>query len=322
VKEQAIREPGKGEVLIKVEACGVCAGDHLTVDGLWPGLQMPRIPGHEVAGKILKAGEGVRAELKVGAHVGIGWMGGYCGSCDACKDGDYVCCASHTVTGISYDGGYATHMIARAEAVVLVPDGLSSVEAAPLMCAGVTVYNSLRNQPVKAGELVAVIGIGGLGHLAIQYANKMGYNVVAISNSNEKKDWAKQLGAHHFIAISEVKSLGEELQKLGGAKVVLATAPDSKTISDVIGGLARNGTILVLGTPNQPIQVPAIPFIMHRLRLQGWPSGKPRDIEDTLKFSAQTGVRAQTSEFPLSKAVDAYKNGGKVRGRVVIVMKE
>jgi 2-desacetyl-2-hydroxyethyl bacteriochlorophyllide A dehydrogenase len=322
LKEQALREPGPREVLIKIEACGVCAGDHLTVDGLFPGLSFPRVPGHEVAGKILKVGEGVRAELKVGAHVGVGWLGGYCGTCDACKDGDFICCSSHLVTGISSDGGYASHMIARQEAVIVIPEGLNSVEAAPLMCAGVTVYNSLRNQPIKAGELVAVIGIGGLGHLAIQFANKMGYNVVAISSTGDKKEWAKKLGAHHFIASSEVKSLAEELQKLGGAKVVLATAPDSKSISDVLGGLARNGVILVLGSPNQPIQVPAIPMIMNRLRLQGWPSGRPRDVEDTLKFSIQTGVRSKVQEFPLSKAVEAYKAGGKVQGRAVLVMSE
>jgi len=324
LKEKPIPAPGAGQVLIKVEACSICAGDHITVDGMFPGLTYPRIPGHEIAGKVLKVGDGCSDRLKEGMHVGVGWCGGYCNICEACRDGDFVCCKKHWVTGIHSDGGYATHMVAREEAVVVIPEGLTSEEAAPLMCAGVTMYNSLRNQPVKAGDLVGVIGVGGLGHLGIQYANKMGFKVVAISSTSDKAADAKKFGAHHYIAASECKNIGEELQKLGGCKLILATAPDSKSMSDAISGLARNGTILIAGASFQPMQITPLSLISNRIRIQGWPSGRPKDVEDTLKFSVLSGVRSVNEVMSLSKALEGYKrsNAGKARFRGVISMAE
>jgi len=320
VKErEAIPQPGRGEVLLKVEACGICASDHLTVDELM-GVKFPRIPGHEIVGIIQKLGENCHERLKVGQRVGVGWTGGYCSGCNACKEGDFITCEKHLITGLSVDGGYATHTIARQEACVPIPDGLTPEEAAPLMCAGVTTFNALRNQGAKPGDLVAIQGIGGLGHLGIQYANKMGFKVVAISSTSDKKELAKKLGAHHYIAASEVKSVPEELKKLGGARVILCTAPDSKAMGDLIYGLQRNGVLVVVGADPTPIPVSGIYLLSMRCRVQGWPSGTGKDMEDTLKFSLLTGVRSINEIYPLAKAQEAFKAtmAGKTRFRAVL----
>jgi len=317
--EREIPEPGAGQVRIKVEACGVCHSDAMTKEGLFPGIQYPRVPGHEVAGMVDAVGAGV-SQWSQGQRAGVGWYGGNCGHCDSCRRGDFVACqVALQVPGISYDGGYAEYMVAPAATLALIPDGLSAVDAAPLMCAGVTTFNALRNSGARPGDLVAVLGVGGLGHLAIQFAAKMGFKTVAIARGNDREALARKLGASHFID-SNRQDPAAELLKAGGARVVLATAPDSKAMSAVMGGLGVNGNLLIVGVPSEPIQISAIPMIMGRQSITGWPSGSSIDSQDTLSFSLLTGVRAMTQVFPLERAAEAYDSmmSGKVRFRAVI----
>ena len=318
--ERKIPEPGARQVRIKVQACGVCHSDVLTKEGLWPGIEYPRIPGHEVAGVVDEVGGNV-AEWKVGQRVGVGWHGGHDNTCRECRRGDFRNCRNGLVTGISYDGGYQQYMVAPVEALVAIPDGLSDADAGPLLCAGITTYNSLRHSGAMPGDLVAVQGIGGLGHLGIQFANKFGYNVAAIGRGPENAALAKKLGANVYID-SVATNPAEELQKLGGAQVILATAPSSKAMSELVDGLGPNGKMLVVGAAFEPIEVAPIQLINGSKSLQGWAAGTPADSEDTLNFSVLTGVRAMIETYPLDQAAEAYARmmSGKAQFRVVITM--
>lgn len=317
--EREITEPGAGQVRIKVEACGVCHSDAMTKEGIWPGIQYPRVPGHEVAGIVDAVGAGV-AGWTQGQRVGVGWHGGHCGYCDSCRRGDFVTCQiAFQVTGIAYDGGYAEYMIAPAGALALIPEGLSAIDAAPLMCAGVTTFNPLRNSGARPGDLVAVLGIGGLGHLGVQFAAKMGFMTVAIARGEDKEPLARELGAIHYID-SHAQDPAAELLKLGGARVILATATNNKAMSAVLGGLGVNGKLIIVGVAVEPLQVATIPLIMGRRSIMGWPSGSPIDSQDALSFSMLTGVRAMTQVFPLERAAEAYDlmMSGKARFRAVL----
>jgi D-arabinose 1-dehydrogenase-like Zn-dependent alcohol dehydrogenase len=318
--ERAIPEPLAGQVRIKVQACGVCHSDVLTKDGLWPGIQYPRVPGHEVAGIIDEVGEGVSA-WKKGQRVGVGWHGGQDNTCRECRRGDFRNCRNLQVCGISYDGGYQEYLVAPIEALVPIPDTLKDAEAAPLLCAGITTYNALRHSGAMPGDLVAVLGIGGLGHLGIQFANKFGYKVVAIGRGSENAPLAKKLGASTYID-SQSTNAAQELQKLGGAQVILATAPSSKAMSELIDGLGPNGTLMVIGAAFDPIEVTPLQLISGSKRIQGWAAGTPADSEDTLRFSELTGVRPMIETFPLEKAEEAYARmlSGKAQFRVVLTM--
>ena len=320
IVEREIAKPGAGEVRIKVQACGICFSDHLTKDGLWPGLVFPRVPGHEVAGIIDELGAGVTGWQK-GQHVGVGWHGGQDGTCLACRRGDFVNCANGKVTGISYDGGYAEYMIAPKEAVAAMPESLDAAEAAPLLCAGITTFNALRHSGALPGDLVAIQGIGGLGHLGVQFASKFGYKVAAVGRGPENTALAKKLGASVYID-SKATNAGQELQKLGGASVILATAPNAKSMTELIGGLGVNGKMIVVGASFEPIEVSSIQLIMGKKAIQGWASGIPTDSEDTLRFAELTGVRAMIEKFPLEKANEAYArmNSGQAQFRVVLTM--
>jgi len=320
VVERPIPQPGRGQVRIKVAACGICHSDALVKEGLWPGLQYPRVPGHEIAGKIDAVGADVTL-WKPGQRVGVGWHGGHCFQCDPCRRGDFVLCQFQKITGISFDGGYAEYMVVGAEAVAAMPDDLPADEAAPLLCAGITVFNSLRNAGARAGDLVAVQGIGGLGHLGIQYARQMGFRTVAIGRGKDKQPLAKKLGAHEYVDTSAGPP-AEALQKLGGARVILATAPDSKSMSDLIDGLAGNGKLLVVGAGAESLTVTPLQLLAQRKALQGWPSGTAKDSEDTLRFSSLSGVRPMIERYPLEKAAEAYEQmiSGRARFRVVLTM--
>jgi D-arabinose 1-dehydrogenase-like Zn-dependent alcohol dehydrogenase len=318
--EREIPDPGAGQVRVKVEACGICHSDVLVKDGVWPGLQYPRVPGHEVAGRIDALGDRVM-NWKKGDRVGVGWHGGHDFVCDDCRRGDFAMCVNRKVTGIDFDGGYAEYMIAPAEALALIPNELPAEEAGPFMCAGVTVFNALRHSGASVGDVVAVQGIGGLGHLGVQYARQMGFHTVALGRGKDKEPLAKKLGAHHYID-SAVADPVKELQKLGGARVILATAPSAKAISAVVEGLGVDGNLLVPAAPNDPLTVSAMPLIMGRRRVSGWYSGTARDSQDTLEFSALSGVHPMIEKFPLSKVGEAYErmHSGKVRFRVVLTM--
>ena len=320
VVERPIPEPQRGQVRIKVEACGICHSDALVKEGHWPGLQYPRVPGHEIAGRIDKAGPDV-TQWKGGQRVGVGWHGGHCFVCDPCRRGDFINCKAEKITAIDFDGGYAEYMIAPAEAVALMPDDLPSDEAAPLLCAGITVFNALRNSGARAGDLVAVQGIGGLGHLGIQYARQMGFHTIAIGRGGDKQPLAKKLGAHQYIDTNSTDPV-EALQKMGGARIILATAPDSKAMSTVFNGLGERGTFLVVGAGFDPLSVTPIQLIQGSKTLRGWASGTARDSQDTLEFSAFSGVRPMIERYPLEKAADAYNQmiSGKARFRVVLTM--
>lgn len=320
IVEREIPTLRAGQVRIKVQACGVCHSDVFTKDGLWPGLQFPRIPGHEVAGVIDEVGPGV-ASWKNGQRVGVGWHGGQDNTCPACRAGDFVNCDTGAVTGISFDGGYQEYMVAPIEAVAAMPDGLEPAEAAPLLCAGITTFNALRHSGAGPGDLVAVQGIGGLGHLGIQFANKFGYRVAAVGRGPENAPLAKKLGAHHYID-SKAGNAAEELKKLGGARVILATAPSSKAMSEIFNGLGRNGTLLVVGADMAAIEIPGAALINGRKRVQGWASGTPSDSEDALRFAVLTGVRPMIEKFPLEKAAEAYARmlSGHAQFRVVLTM--
>jgi D-arabinose 1-dehydrogenase-like Zn-dependent alcohol dehydrogenase len=318
--EREIPEPGAGQVRIKVQACGVCHSDVLTVEGSWPGIQYPRVPGHEVAGIIDEVGSGVSA-WKKGQRVGVGWHGGQDNTCRECRRGDFRNCQNVKICGINYDGGYQQYMVAPVEALVAIPENLNDAEAAPLLCAGITTYNALRHSGAFPGDLVAVQGIGGLGHLGIQFANKFGYNVAAIGRGPENATLAKKLGANMYID-SKATNAAEVLQKMGGAKVILATAPNSKAMSELIDGLGPNGKLMVIGAAFDPIEVTPIQLISGSRTIQGWAAGTPADSEDTLRFAELTGVRPMIETYPLEKAAEAYARmmSGKAEFRVVLTM--
>lgn len=320
IVEREIPTPGAGEVRLRVEACGICHSDVLTKDGLFPGIQYPRVPGHEVAGIIDETGPGVSG-WRTGQRAGVGWHGGHDGTCHSCRRGDFRNCASLKIPGISYDGGYQQYMLAPVEALVAIPDTLTAAEAAPLLCAGITTYNSLRHSGALPGDLVAIQGIGGLGHLGIQFANKFGYKVVAIGRGSENAGIARTLGAHRYID-SRATDAAEELQKLGGARVILATAPSSKAISSLIDGLAPNGKLLVVGVDFKPIEVTPIQLVSGNRTIQGWITGSPADSEDTLNFAELSGVRSMIETYPLEKAAEAYARmlSGEAQFRVVLTM--
>ena len=320
IVEREIPKPGAGQVLIKVQACGICHSDALTKEGQWPGIQYPRVPGHEVAGIIDKVGDGVSA-WKKGQRVGVGWHGGQDGTCLSCRRGDFRNCRNVKIPGISYDGGYQQYMLVPVEALAAIPDNLSDVEAAPLLCAGITTFNALRHSGALPGDLVAVQGIGGLGHLGVQFANKFGYKVAAIGRGSENAALAKKLGASLYID-SRATNAAEELQKLGGAQVILATAPSSKAMSELIDGLGPNGKLMVIGAAFDPIEVTPIQLISGSRSIQGWASGTPTDSEDTLRFAELTGVRPMIETYPLEKAAEAYARmmSGDAEFRVILTM--
>jgi D-arabinose 1-dehydrogenase-like Zn-dependent alcohol dehydrogenase len=320
IVEREIPAPGAGQVRIRVKACGVCHSDVLTKEGGWPGLEYPRIPGHEVAGVIDDVGAGVSA-WKKGQRIGVGWHGGQDNTCRECRRGDFRNCQNVKVCGISYDGGYQQYMVAPVEALVPIPDTLSDVEAAPLLCAGITTYNALRHSGALPGDLVAVQGIGGLGHLGVQFANKFGYQVAAIGRGPENAPLAKKLGASMYIDTQSTNA-AEALQKLGGARVILATAPNSKAMSALIDGLGPNGKLLVIGATFDPIEVTPIQLITGSRTIQGWAAGTPADSEDTLRFAELSGVRPMIETFPLERAEEAYARmmSGKAQFRVVLTM--
>jgi D-arabinose 1-dehydrogenase-like Zn-dependent alcohol dehydrogenase len=320
IVERDIPKPGAGHVLIKVQACGVCHSDMFTKEGAWPGIQYPRVPGHEVAGIIDELGDGV-SEWKVGQRVGVGWHGGHDGTCLPCRRGDFGNCQNLKIAGISYDGGYQQYMVAPVEALTAMPEGLADAEAAPLLCAGITTFNALRHSGAMPGDLVAVLGIGGLGHLGIQFANKFGYTVAAIGRGSENAALAKKLGASVYID-NKVTNAAEALQKLGGAQVILATAPSSKAMSELIDGLGPNGKLMVVGATFDPLEVTPVQLISGSRSIQGWASGTPADAEDTLRFAELTGVRPMIETYPLEKAAEAYARmmSGNAQFRVVLTM--
>jgi D-arabinose 1-dehydrogenase-like Zn-dependent alcohol dehydrogenase len=319
IVERQIPEPGAGWVRIKVDACGICHSDSLTKEGTHPSVQYPRVPGHEVAGAIDAVGPGI-AEWQLGERVGVGWNGGFCGHCEQCRRGDFFACVTGQVTGITYDGGYAEYLVAPASAVARMPPELPPVEAAPLMCAGITTFNALRQSGARPGDVVAILGLGGLGHLGVQYAAKMGFHTVGIARGKDKESLARQLGASTYID-SQIQDPSAELLRLGGAKVILATVTSGEAMTAVQAGLAVNGTLLVVGAPTS-IQVSPFVLIPGRRSIKGWYSGTSIDSEDTLAFSARSGVRSMNETFPLERASEAYDRmmSGKARFRVVLTI--
>ncbi|WP_119460105.1 alcohol dehydrogenase [Rhodospirillaceae bacterium SYSU D60014] len=316
--ERDIPEPRPGQVRIKIQACGICHSDAFSKEGTFPGLNYPIVPGHEIAGIIDTVGPEV-APWQAGQRVGVGWHGGHCGRCERCRRGDFVNCRYAQIPGISYDGGYAEYMTAPAEALAAIPDDLAAEDAAPLLCAGITTYNALRNSGARAGDLVGILGIGGLGHLGVQFAVKMGFETVAIARGRDKEPLARKLGAHHYLD-SEAQNVAAELTKRGGAQVILATATSAKAMTAVIDGLSENGKLLVVGASADPIEVSPLQLIGGRRSVQGWPSGTAIDSEDTLAFSALGGVRPMIETMPLERAAEAYERmmSGKARFRMVL----
>jgi len=320
IVERPVVEPGAAEVRVKVQACGVCHSDAFAKRAMFPGMSLPRVPGHEVIGRIDALGDGVQG-WTVGDRVGVGWHGGQCGQCDNCRRGDFFACqVFHRITGITADGGYGEYMLAPQSALARVPDGLSAEEAAPLMCAGVTTFNSLRNSGARAGDLVAVLGLGGLGHLAVQYAAKMGFRVAGIARGADKAEFAAQLGAHHYVD-SQSQDPAAELVKLGGAKVILATATSAEAMQACMGGLGPRGMFLVVGAVPK-LEVPPLQLIGGNQSVRGWYSGTAIDSQDTLAFSVLTGVRSLNEVYPLARVGEAYERmmSGKARFRVVLTM--
>jgi len=318
--QRPIPEPGRGPLRINVEACGLCHSDVWGQQGFWPGLQYPGVPGHELAGRVDAVGPDV-AQWKAGQRVGVGWHGGHCFICDPCRRGDFIVCRNEKITALSFDGGYAEYMVAPAEAVAAIPDGLAVDEAAPLLCAGITTYNALRHAGAMPGDLVAVLGIGGLGHLGIQYARQMGFRTIAIGRGSDKEGLTRKLGAHEYVHNS-AGSAAAVLQKLGGARVILATAPDSKSISALVDGLGPNGKLVVIGGSPEPLSISPNQILGQRLAIHGWASGTAKDSEDTLQFSVLTGMRPMIERYPLEKAAEAYERmmSGKATFRVVLTM--
>jgi D-arabinose 1-dehydrogenase-like Zn-dependent alcohol dehydrogenase len=318
--ERDIPEPRPGQVRVKVEACGICHSDSLVKEGLWPGLQYPRVPGHEIAGRVDALGGNVTAWQK-DQRVGVGWHGGHCFVCEQCRRGDFAMCVNRKVTGIDFDGGYATHVIVPAAVLAAIPDDLPAEEAGPFICAGVTVFNALRNSGARSGEVVAVHGIGGLGHLGVQYASRMGFNTVAINRGRDKEVLARQLGAQHYVDAT-APDIVAELQRLGGASVILATAPNAQAISGLVDGLAPGGKLLVPAAPSEPLSINVFSLIMKRSSVAGWYSGTAKDSQDTMEFSALSGVHPMIEKYPLDRIADAYEqmHSGRVRFRVVLTL--
>jgi D-arabinose 1-dehydrogenase-like Zn-dependent alcohol dehydrogenase len=318
--ERDVPTPASRQVRIKVEACGICHSDSFTKMGAFPGIQFPRVPGHEVVGILDAVGSDV-PEWRVGERVGVGWHGGHCGHCTSCRKGDFITCSTGQIPGISYDGGYAEYMIAPFEALAAIPNELSSAEAAPLLCAGITTFNALRHSGAVPGDLVGVLGIGGLGHLGVQFAVKMGYHTVAVARGTDKEPLARRLGAQHYID-STKQNVAQELTKLGGARVILATLTDAKSMSDAVGGLGVDGKLMVIGASMQPIEVPPLALISSRRSIAGWPSGTASDSEDTMDFSVLSQIRPLIETYPLERASEAYERmmSGKARFRVVLTM--
>src|SRR5437899_1073375 len=302
IVEREIPQPPSGQVRIKVQACGICHSDSLVKEGAWPGLQYPRVPGHEVAGVVDAVGPGV-PDWKPGERVGVGWNGGYCGHCDPCRRGEFFACVTGQVTGITYDGGYAEYLVAPASAVARMPAELLPADAAPLMCAGLTTFNALRNSGARPGDVVAVLGLGGLGHLGVQYAAKMGFHAVGIARGKDKEPLARQLGASIYVD-SQSQDPAAELLKLGGASVVIATVTAGAAMSAVVGGLAANGTLLVIGAP-ELLQLTPVVLIGGCRSVKGWYSGTSIDSQDTLAFSMRTGVRPMNETYPLERVTEA-----------------
>jgi D-arabinose 1-dehydrogenase-like Zn-dependent alcohol dehydrogenase len=318
--ERDVPQPGPGQVRVRVQACGICHSDAFTKEGHWPGIQYPRVPGHEIAGVVDEVGSGVIGWEK-GQRVGVGWYGGHCGHCRSCRRGEFINCEFLPTPGITYDGGYEEYMVAPADALARMPDGISVEEAAPLLCAGITTFNALRHSGAGPGDLVAIQGVGGLGHLGIQFANKFGYKVAAVSRGADNAALARKLGAHHYID-SQATNPAEELQKLGGARVILSTAPSGKAMTALFDGLGTNGQMVVVGASMEAIQVTPIQLIGGRKSLQGWPAGTSADSEDTLNFAVLSGVRPMIEKFPLDRAPEAYERmmSGKAEYRVVLTM--
>jgi D-arabinose 1-dehydrogenase-like Zn-dependent alcohol dehydrogenase len=321
ISERPVRDPGPGEVRIRIEACGVCHSDALTVTGAWPGVKYPMIPGHEIAGVIDAIGSGVTTWRK-DQRVGVGWHGGHCTVCTPCRRGTFVLCVNLRIPGISYDGGYAEYVVVPIQALAPIPDTLSFADAAPIMCAGITTFNALRHGGAIAGDLVAVEGIGGLGHLGVQFANRMGFETVAIGHGSDKQDLAKKLGAHHYIDSAAGNSAGA-LAKLGGAKAILATAPDAKAMSELVNGLAVDGTLMLIGAGPGDMAVNPVEMLLKRTGVRGWPAGTSADSEDALRLCAFSGVRPMIETFPLDQAAAAYERmmSGKARFRAVLTMR-
>ena len=318
--ERPVPEPGQGQVRIKIEACGVCHSDQIFKEGNWPGMKYPFVPGHEVAGRVDKIGDGV-VRIKMGQRVGVGWNGGYCGHCQPCFEGEFPYCTTGATTAASFDGGYAEYMVAPETAVAAMPEGLDSTEAGPLLCAGVTTYHALRTSGAKPGDLVAVQGIGGLGHLAVQFAAKSGFRTVAISRGPDKEAFAKELGAHDYIDDAS-GTAAKQLQKMGGAKVILATAPNAKAISGLTAGLKYNGKLVVVAAPQGNMEVSPLWLLMGSRSVAGHYSGYAKDSEDTLNFATLTGVRPRVEIYPLAQVSEAYERmlSNKARFRVVLKM--
>jgi D-arabinose 1-dehydrogenase-like Zn-dependent alcohol dehydrogenase len=318
--ERELPSPGNGEVRIRVQACGVCHSDSFTKEGSFPGIRYPIVPGHEIAGRIDAVGPGAEPWRAV-QRVGVGWHGGHCGRCDRCRRGDFVTCREGRIPGITFDGGYADYMIAPTQALAPIPDELDSVAAAPLLCAGITTFNALRNSGARAGDLVAVLGIGGLGHLALQFASRMGFDTVAIARGKDKERLARTLGARRYLD-SQADDVAAELAARGGARVILATVTSAKAMTAVIDGLAVNGKLLIVGAAAEPVEVSPLQLIGRRASIQGWPSGVAADSEETLSFSAFSEVRPMVETFPLEQAAAAYERmmSGAARFRVVLTM--
>lgn len=318
LREVPVPQPASGEVRVKVEACGVCHSDSLTLLGLFPGIEYPRTPGHEIAGVIDALGSGVTG-WSAGDRVGVGWHGGHDGTCDRCRRGDFITCVNLAIPGIAYDGGYAQYVVAPAVALARIPDELTAVEAAPLMCAGITTFNSLRHSAARAGDLVAILGVGGLGHLAVQYASKMGFRTVAVARGRDKESFVRSLGAVEYID-SQAVDVGTALQRLGNVKLVLSTVTAAEAMEPVLSALGADGQLLVVGASPQPLPVPTSAMIGNRQSLKAWPSGTCADSEDTMRFSVMAGVRAMIETMSLEKAQEAYDRmrSGAARFRVVL----
>jgi propanol-preferring alcohol dehydrogenase len=321
--EREIPAPAAGMVRLKVQACGICHSDEYAKEGSRPGITYPRVPGHEVAGVIDAIGAGVSG-WEVGQRAGVGWHGGHCGYCDSCRRGDFVTCGKgRQITGLTCDGGYTEYMLVSAVALAAIPDEVSATDAGPLFCAGVTTFNALRNSGARSGDTVAILGLGGLGHLGVQFAAKMGFETIAIARGNEKAEFAKKLGAKHYID-SESQNVAAELEKLGHARIILSTVTNAKAVNAVLGGLGVNGKAILVGNPDQPLDITGRLLIAGRRSVSGWPSGSPIDSQDTLKFCALTGIRPMTEVFPLERAPEAYERmlSGKARFRVVLAMNQ
>jgi D-arabinose 1-dehydrogenase-like Zn-dependent alcohol dehydrogenase len=316
--EREVPQPGRGEALVRVHACGICHSDMFGKEGGFPGISWPHVPGHEIAGEVAVLGEDVKG-WEVGQRVGVGWFGGNCGYCRQCRRGDLINCAHMDIPGITIDGGYADYVLVKASAMASIPDDLAAEEAAPLLCAGITTYNALRHSGAHAGDLVAILGVGGLGHLGVQFASKLGFDTVAIARGTGKRELALELGARHYID-STAQDPADELRKLGGAKVILSTITNAPAVTAVLGGLGVRGKLVIVGASMEPMQIPPAMLIGGSKTIAGHASGHSGDSEDTLDFSALSGVRPVVETFPLERATDAYERmmSGEARFRVVI----